>query len=183
MKVNKHLDEQLVKAYQSGEQEAITLLVKRWHVSFCERAFWLVKDADISKDVAQETWQTIIAKIHTLQDASSFGSWALRIVYSKSLDVLRKQNSERLKQGLYLKDQVATVEDFDVNIAIKNKVLKAVYSLPEQQQMVVKLFYVENYSLKDISETLNISVGTSKSRLFYAREKLKSLLKKEKDNY
>jgi len=46
-----------------------------------------------------------------------------------------------------------------------------------QQQMVIKLFYTEEYSLKEISKTLNISVGTTKSRLFHAREKLKQILK------
>ena len=55
--------------------------------------------------------------------------------------------------------------------------LKAIKTLPAHQQMVIRLFYAEDYSLKDISNTLNISEGTAKSRLYHAREKLKLILK------
>ena len=61
--------------------------------------------------------------------------------------------------------------------SIKIDLLKAIQSLSINQQMVIRLFYVEEYSLKDISDTLKISVGTVKSRLFHAREKLKLILK------
>ena len=57
------------------------------------------------------------------------------------------------------------------------ELLKAIKKLPEQQQIVIRLFYVEDYTLKEISEILNISIGTAKSRLFHAREKLKLILK------
>ncbi|WP_203459080.1 RNA polymerase sigma factor [Lacinutrix sp. WUR7] len=177
MKIDKRSDAKLVVAFQSGDKKALATLVKKWHLMFCEKAFWLVKDADLSKDIAQDTWKTIIAKIEDLKDTSSFGSWALRIVYSKSLDVLRTKNSERFKQEEYVKNQEVIVEDNNENTTLKRKLLLAIQDLPEQQQQVIKLFYVEEYSLKEISKTLNISIGTAKSRLFYARERLKTILK------
>ena len=98
MKTDKRTDPQLVEAFQSGNKEALAILVKRWHLTFCKKAFWIVKDVDLSKDIAQESWTVIIDKIDALKDTSSFGSWALRIVYSKSLDVLRKNSKEQQKQ-------------------------------------------------------------------------------------
>ncbi|WP_452233122.1 RNA polymerase sigma factor [Lacinutrix sp. MEBiC02595] len=178
MKIDKHRDAQLVEAFQSGKKEALTILVKRWHLIFCEKAFWLVKDADIAKDIAQDSWQTIIAKIETLRDASSFGSWALRIVYSKSLDVLRRKNNERFKNEEYAKDRDIIAEDVSDSTSLKKKLLRAIQDLPEQQQLVIKLFYLEEYTLKEISEALDISPGTTKSRLFYAREKLRLQINK-----
>ncbi|MGB1308784.1 MAG: RNA polymerase sigma factor [Oceanihabitans sp.] len=178
MKTNKGIDAKLVEAFQSGNKEALATLVKKWHLIFCKKAFWLVKDKDLSKDIAQDTWQTIIAKINTLQDTSNFDAWASRIVYSKSLDVLRKKNAERLKQQKYAREQPIITEDYEEKDALKAKLLKAILLLPVQQQMVIKLFYIKDYSLKEISKTLNISVGTVKSRLFHAREKLKKSFKK-----
>ncbi|MDO6597505.1 RNA polymerase sigma factor [Oceanihabitans sp. 2_MG-2023] len=178
MKPYKHIDAQLVEAFQSGDKEALAKLVKRWHFTFCKKAFWIVKDAELSKDIAQDTWQTIIDKIDTLQDKNSFSSWAFRIVYSKSLDVLRKKNYERCNNEEYAKNQDAIAEDASEDTALKKKVLRAIQGLSTEQQLVVKLFYVEEYGLKEISKTLNISVGTAKSRLFYAREKLRLILKK-----
>lgn len=178
MEKDSHIDSKLVKAYQAGDQKAIAQLVKRWHLTFCSKAFWIVKDANLSKDIAQESWQTIIDKLPALQKPSSFKSWAFRIVYSKSLDALREISRKRLKDNEFGNSQSTVVEDYNENIELKQMLLKAIKNLPEQQQVVLKLFYTEDYSLKEISILLNISEGTTKSRLFHAREKLKTLLKK-----
>ena len=97
MRTNSSIDANLVKQFQLGNTKALTELVKRWHKPFCQKAYWIVRDADISKDIAQESWKTIIAKIHNLKDPSKFRSWALRIVYSKSIDVMRESNTKRLQ--------------------------------------------------------------------------------------
>jgi len=56
---------------------------------------------------------------------------------------------------------------------IKQALLKAINELPRHQQTVIRLFDTESYPLKQISDMLGISIGTAKSRLFHAREKLK----------
>lgn len=179
MNKDSHIDAKLVKAYQAGDQKAMAILVKRWHVIFCKKSYWIVKDVSSSKDIAQECWQIIMDKLHTLQKPSSFKSWALRIVYSKSLDALREINRKRLNESDYKMTKILVVEESQENTELKAALLKAVKALPEQQQAVLRLFYTEDYSLKDISKLLNISVGTTKSRLFHAREKLKTLLKEQ----
>lgn len=177
MKKDRHFDAKLVKAYQSGDQKALTALVQRWHLTFCKKAYWIVKDAEISKDIAQDTWQTIINKIDTLKEASSFSNWAMQIVYSKALDVLRKQSKALNENNRYSREQDLVIVEKNDKSILKSKLLKAIKSLPEKQQIVIKLFYLEEYSLKEISKTLDISMGTAKSRLFYAREELKKTLK------
>ncbi len=57
------------------------------------------------------------------------------------------------------------------------KLQQAIKSLPNNQQIVLRLFYTQEYSLLEIGNILDISVGTVKSRLFHAREKLKTILK------
>ena len=177
MKKDSHIDTELVKAYQAGDQKAIAKLVKRWHLMFCTKAYWMVKDANLSKDIAQESWQTIMDKLHTLQKPSSFKSWALRIVYSKSLDALRDISRKRTKETEFGNSQVSFVDDYNESTELKEALLKAVNHLPDHQKVVLRLFYTEDYSLKEISDILNISIGTTKSRLFHAREKLKLTLK------
>jgi len=178
--MDKNVDAQLVLEYRSGDQSALTQLVGRWHKTFCNKAYWIVKDADLAKDIAQDSWTTIISNIDSLKDRYSFGGWALRIVYSKSLDALRKASKKRVKQEVYKKDieNNTVVEVQDDYQPLKVALLKSIKSLPEHQKLVIKLFYVEDYSLKEISNILKISTGTVKSRLFHAREKLKENLKK-----
>lgn len=174
-----HIDSKLVKDFQSGNKQALNLLVKRWHKPFCEKAYWLVKDADVAKDIAQESWTVIIDKISQLEKPERFGSWALRIVCNKSIDWLNKTSRTRAHLSQLEKQQEIVVETDDVkdNTLIKLKLLEAIKKLPVHQQVVLRLFYTEDYSLKEIGKTLNISVGTAKSRLFHSREKLKQLLK------
>ncbi|OUR91079.1 RNA polymerase subunit sigma-24 [Flavobacteriales bacterium 34_180_T64] len=177
MNSNREVDGQLVLQYQSGEAKALPKLVKRWHKQFCKKAYWLVRDQDIAKDIAQESWRIIINKMDRLKDPNSFGNWALRIVQTQSLDVLRAKSRERERQQQYYKTQNNEAVDTNYSEDLKQTVLKGIYELSTQQQAVIKLFYVEDYALKEISELLNISIGTAKSRLFYAREKLKQILK------
>ena len=170
-------DEQLVEQYRLGDQLALQQLVQRWHKSFCEKAYWLTKDADSAKDIAQESWNTIIAKMDTLKDAGSFQSWALRIVFTKAMDWMRTQQRTKNKLENYYREYDPKEEEKHDNEALKRELLIAIKSLSEEHQVVLRLFYVEEYSLKDMSELLNLSVGTVKSRLFHARENLKQKLK------
>lgn len=139
----------------------------------------MVKDADIAKDIAQDSWSIIINKINILQDTERFGSWALRIVCNNAIDWLNKNRRQQkhIEQLKYEQETVDVQKDLNKNTDIKLKLLEVFKKLPQHQQVVIKLFYTEAYSLKEISTILNISVGTTKSRLFQGREKLKQLLK------
>ncbi|WP_303315514.1 RNA polymerase sigma factor [Flavivirga abyssicola] len=173
------IDKKLVLEYQSGDKKALVFLVKRWHKLFCEKAFYILKDADAAKDITQDCWNIIMDKICDLKNPESFGSWGMRIVYTKSLDSIKAKNKKRNELEYYKYEQnIAEVEEDDKE-QLKNKLLQTIKKLPKDQQIVIKLFYVEDYSLKEIGDILNISVGTTKSRLFHAREKLKSILKKQ----
>lgn len=183
MKKDKAIDAMLVAQYLSGNANALTELVKRWHKLFCEKAYWIVKDADVAKDIAQDSWKTIIVKINKLQDPKSFGAWALRIVYTKALDNINANKRKRNSLEHYKYQQDTIVEEIETDESLKKELLKAIKNLVEHQQVVIKLFYVEDYSLNEISDFLNISVGTAKSRLFHAREKLKKILKEKQEDY
>ncbi len=180
MKNRKKLtDKELILAYKKGNQKMFAILVKKWHLYFCKLAFWYVKDADAAKDIAQESWQVILKKIETLETPELFKSWSISIINRKAIDFLRANKKVDDKYKKYYRDNkiTNTIDLIEENLELKNKLLKALRKLSVEQQMVVKLFYLESYSLKEISELLDISIGTTKSRLFYAREKLKTILK------
>jgi RNA polymerase sigma factor (sigma-70 family) len=170
-------DSFLVLDFKSGNEQALVLLVERWHKILCEKAFWVLKDADLSKDVAQECWKMVILNINNLKDPNSFGGWISRIVYRKSLDVLNANKRANETKEAYGHQQVGTILDNDFNEFNEKLLLKAIKALPYNQQAVIHLFYLESYSLKEISKLLDLSTGTVKSRLFKARELLKQTLK------
>jgi len=171
-------DAVLINQYQKGETKAVTALVQRWHLQFIKLAFWIIKDIDAAKDIAQESWTIIFNKLDDLHEPNKFKSWAIRIVKTKSIDWVRARNREYYKLIQYhntikIKDYEPQADDLNIH----NKLLKAIKTLSQEHQIVLQLFYRENYTLKEISSFLNISLGTTKSRLFYAREKLKNNFK------
>ena len=176
MRKDRHIDSSLVNDYQNGNSAALVELVKRWHIKFCKKAFFIVKDTEVAKDVAQESWNTIINKLDSLKDTNSFGSWALRIVNNKSIDVLRAQ-ARHTKTKNELKAVSEVDEPYTENKELKNLLLRGIQGLTVEQKEVIRLFYLNEYSLSEIAELLNVKKGTVKSRLFHAREKLKIILK------
>lgn len=176
MTPNKIFDALLVLQYQSGDKKALGMLVKRHHNKFCSQANWYLSDLDASKDVVQDCWSIIMNKLGSLRDPNSFSSWAMRIVTRKSIDFLNHNKTKREKLRQYQYTNVEGTNKEKNNTEIK-KLQHAIKCLPNDQQIVLRLFYTQEYSLIEISKILEISVGTVKSRLFHGREKLKTILK------
>ncbi|TMM53935.1 RNA polymerase sigma factor [Maribacter algarum] len=173
---NKIFDGLLVLQYKSGSKKAMSLLVKRHHEKLCKHAYWYTHDMDQAKDITQECWSIILKKIETLKNPNLFGSWALRIVTRKSLNIINQEKRELQKRSDFHFCRVIENEKH-VNKEEIGILQKAIMALNKDQQQVLRLFYAEDYSLKEISDILSISRGTVKSRLFHAREKLKKNLK------
>ncbi|WP_046757634.1 RNA polymerase sigma factor [Kordia jejudonensis] len=177
-KKNHISDATLVTQYKAGDKKALALLVKRFHKTFCKHAYWTVKDTEVAKDIAQDSWKLIIDKVTTLQDAERFKSWALRIVHRKAIDYTRTIAKQQQQQSDYtVTKSIRDIPSTDTTLA-KQQLKQAITKLSVSQQQIIRLFYVDAYSLKEISNTLRISVGTVKSRLYHAREQLKKQLKK-----
>ena len=175
---NKIFDALLVLQYQSGNKKAFSLLVKRYHLKMCKHAYWYLHDLDISQDIVQESWGIIYKKMGNLRDANSFGSWAMRIVTRKSLDYLNKAKREWVVLKEIAHDNTEDdAEDHKAPLLLKLR--KAIKSLPEDHAQVLRLFYIEDYSIKEIGSILELATGTVKSRLYHAREKLKTIVKQE----
>ncbi len=178
---DKIFDGLLVLQYQAGNKKALDLLVNRYQLKLCRHSYWYTRDHDAAKDIVQDSWSVILKKMEGLKAPNSFGNWAMRIVTRKSLDYLskHKRNRENLKS---YQNPAFNSDESDVKEQEVKLLYKAIQLLPQDQQIVLRLFYKENYSLKEISNILEISTGTVKSRLYHAREKLKTILKKNHEN-
>ena len=146
MDINNLSDKELVLEYQSGNKKVISLLVKRWHLQFCKLAFWYVKDADIAKDIAQESWKIILKKLENLENPAQFKSWSISIVNRKAIDYLRANKRVEKKYQKYYKEQSNTTvsdETEEQETILKRNLLIAIQKLSIEQQTVLKLFYTE----------------------------------------
>lgn len=175
------INESLVRRYLEGDQQALKVLVKRFHPRISNKIYYYTKNRDCVGDLAQESWLVIINGLGGVKFQVGFDAWALTIARNKAVDWVREQQRKRRKETNLQWELPDTLEDTDEEEAdlrseqVK-KLKKAISLLPGTQRMVLSLFYLENYSLKEISHILDISEGTVKSRLFNAREHLKETL-------
>ncbi|MFK7771811.1 MAG: RNA polymerase sigma factor [Saprospiraceae bacterium] len=179
-KKQNHTDRFLILQYLEGNTSMLPILVKRYHKIFCKKAYWVTKDKEMAKDIAQESWIIIINKLHTLEQIDSFKNWAFRIIYTKAIDAVKQRNKESINLESVEIIKSDTQTSIDKRNLIQIELLKAIRKLPKEKQDIIRLFYTEEYSILEISDFLKIPIGTVKSRLFKAREKLKSILKKSK---
>lgn len=167
-------DSQLVVGYLLGDKKAMALLVKRWHKKFCLLAYKYTNNYDEAKDVVQDSWVVIMNNVCNLKDPNKFISWSMCIVTRKALDELNNKKREVKLEAYHLEvEQLPELEETNDKVKIR----KAIKSLSVNQQIVLRLFYRDRQRLSDIAIILGVSVGTVKSRLFTAREKLKMIIK------
>lgn len=155
---------------KKGNKEAFARLIHRYKYSMYRVAKSIVNIQEDAEDIVGEAIIKAYTKIHTLKRNDIFKSWILKIVINESYQFLRKSS------------KIVPLEENDLNNHIHEDVyedgelINAVNKLEENQRIVTILFYYEDMSLNDISKMIDIPVGTVKSRLSRAKEKLKLLI-------
>lgn len=169
------LDELLVLRTQNGDMKAFSLLVKRWQPALLRQAYRLTRDDDAALDIAQDTWHAIAMGIHKLKSPQAFKTWSFRVVSNKSVNWIKDRQKQRTLQGesesgIILAEQDSSSKNVEL-------IRRALNELPIKSKTILSMFYIDNHSVKEISEILSLSDGTVKSRLFYARKMLKEKFK------
>ena len=173
MKESKVFDELLIIRCNEGDEKAFELLVKRWNKKLLAFTYRFIKDIDTSKDIVQESWVSIFKSLANLREPSRFHSWAFRITYNKVIDQINKskKNDEILNSNESINGNEDDSDNMEVSVYLNQ--------LPSEQRTILTLFYLEELTIKDIAEILKTPAGTVKSRIFYAREKLKKIIKEK----
>jgi RNA polymerase sigma factor (sigma-70 family) len=169
------LDEYLVVESQLGDTSAFACLVERWHPSIVRYAHHFTQDAESARDVAQESWMAILRGLRSLRDPARFRAWALRIVANKARDWVRREQA-RGRSTLTTGDATHAASGSAPAAEARDRVRAGLDELAPNQRLVLSWFYLDEMSVREIAEALDVPVGTVKSRLFHARNALKTHL-------
>jgi RNA polymerase sigma factor (sigma-70 family) len=164
----------LVEGVQAGDRYAFATLVRRFQDMAVGYGYSLVGDRQLAEDVAQEAFLTAYLHLSTLRQPAAFPGWLRRIVERHAHRLHRRQLvflplEEAANCAATTPEPAMVVEQREA----RDQLYAALAALPEAQRAVVTLFYISDYSLQEISTFLDIPVGTVKSRLHTARERLK----------
>lgn len=123
-----------------------------------------------AEDNLQDSFITIFKKIKQYKNKGSFEGWLKRITVNTALQRYRKQKVFDIVNEESIEDEEVDVDENDINLEF---LLKCIQELPDRYRLVFNLYVLDGYSHKEISEMLDINLGTSKSNLARARVILK----------
>ncbi len=124
-----------------------------------------------AEDILQEVYLTAFQKLDTLSDKSQFKAWLIAIARNKCKDHYRKSSGN---SDVSLDEISETLAADRYGCIEPHSIFEAISELSETDRRIIYLFYVYGYSQTEISNRLNIPVGTVKSRLFTARKHFKT---------
>ncbi|MCF6307882.1 MAG: sigma-70 family RNA polymerase sigma factor [Flavobacteriaceae bacterium] len=125
-----------------------------------------------AEDSLQDAFITIFKRIEQFKGKGSFEGWMKRVTVNTVLQKYRKQKVFQLTNEEQLEEEV--VVEVEATTVPLDYLLKIVQELPDRYRLVFTMYVLDNYTHKEISELVGISVGTSKSNLARARGILKT---------
>lgn len=172
------IDEQLVKAYASGCNEAFDVLLKSHQDRIFNYILRIIKNEDIANDIFQETFVKAIQTIRQgrYTENGKFPAWISRIAHNLIIDYYRQEKSENLQSAdlddvdvLNRKELCEeTIEDVIISEQIREDVKYLIEELPSLQREVLVMRYYQGLSFKEIAETTGVSINTALGRMRYA---------------
>ncbi|HEY7335312.1 MAG TPA: sigma-70 family RNA polymerase sigma factor [Bryobacteraceae bacterium] len=177
-------DAELVHLARAGNRDAYDELIRRYERSIWGLACILVNDRCEAEDLTQEAFLRAWLNLDLLMDPAKFGPWLRRIVFGVSIDWLRvfRPDLYRLtdvKTELELSGQSAQAESALGQlqaIEMRRRVWSAVERLPPRYRLPLTLFHLDGLSHIKVAEALGVSVGTARSLVTRARQKLQPML-------
>jgi RNA polymerase sigma-70 factor (ECF subfamily) len=169
-------EKQTIQRAIQGDEAAMRALWARHapHVDAVVRRL-VGNDLDLAADIAQEVWIQIFRALPQYRGDSQFGTWAHRIAVNRTLNALRK--TRRLAKIETPVEEDSAIVDIDPDRALMMQTIaSAATKLSPGARTVFMLHDVEGFTHEEIAERLGITSGGSKSQLFKARAKLRTLL-------
>ena len=181
-------DQETVACVLAGEPERFESLVHKYTQLGGAIAFGILGDYQLSEDVVQEAFFKAFRSLPALKDPGKFKVWFSGIVRSTSLDQVRRRQSRgdlgarqnaSQRGGSRASESEAPgspLLEVQVREERRVKVMETIRQLPADDRMVIVLKYMEGLSYKEVAEIVGSSVSAVESRLFRARQVLKSKL-------
>lgn len=171
---------EIIREIKAGNTNSYALLVERYHRPLLAYIFKIVGDKDVVEDIGQEVFLTVYRSLKNFDENTGipFSAWIFTAARNRCITVLRKRRTgQRIDlDGLdFLLDGRKNPEENLLAKEQMNAVATSLQQIPEPFRKTI-LMSLEGSSLKKIAASEKITVGTVKSRLFRAKERMRLLV-------
>lgn len=179
-------DEELIASFQNGNEQAYIELVRRYRDRLMTFVFRFLGDSDLSEDIVQDTMLKVYTHKHYYKEIAKFSTWVYTIAGNLAKTELRKQKRRKITQlsQMNTDDRKYEIPSKDLKSEDKiqgefaeKEIQKAILQLPLHFRTVVILRDIQELSYEEISNIVDVPLGTVKSRINRARLQLQQSLK------
>ncbi len=150
--------------------------VEKYGDSMYRCAYTYCHNRHDAEDIVQEVFSKLLTKNPVFNDERHKKAWLLRVTINTSKDYLRsfwRRNVELIEEEISIKKECCERDA---------EIWKAVNDLPQKYRIIIKLYYTENYTIKEIADLLNTKVSTIGTRFERAKKMLKERIEEKENN-
>jgi RNA polymerase sigma-70 factor (ECF subfamily) len=177
----------LIQKSKSGDLNSFETLIKTYQKMAYNVAYRIMGNEEDAKDMTQEALIKVYRNIGNFRMDSSFSTWLYRIVMNTCKDELRKRKvkvisiDQPIETGdgqmqMEIEDEGRKPDEILVSKETQNEVHEALQEVSEKNRIVVVLRDIKGFSYSEISDIIDVPVGTIKSRISRGRQELKNVL-------
>lgn len=187
MKQMDELVKQRIKQVLKGDQDAFGEIVEIYKDRIFSLCFRMLGNRHEAEDIAQEAFVRAYMNIESFQINRKFSTWLYRIATNLCIDRIRKKKPDYFldaeisgTEGLTLYSQLPaderSPEDEVETLELQETIQREILQLPEKYRSIILLRYMDDLSLNEIAEMLEMPLGTVKTRVHRGREALRKRL-------
>ena len=179
-------DVQLIQKILTGDDNAFNTLVEKHQQNVHAHVWRKIGDFHYAEEITQDTFLKVYQKLRTLKDPRRFSGWVYRIATRQCVLFQRKKRIqtlsledtniklvEKMTYSQYVAEKQAKVET-----EVKRDIIRRLLPrLPERERSVVRLYYFQEMTCREISQFLGVLENTVKSHLYRARQRLKQYVR------
>ncbi len=174
----------LIAQAQRGDLHAYELLVRQYELLAFRAAYLITHDEPEAADAAQDAFLRAYRALHSFKPDQPFRPWLLRIVTNQALNRVksarrRTHMTERFAQETMTSQDAPAPERVAMEREQNARVLQAVRRLDPDEQTLIALRYFLELPEREVAQTLNVPLGTVKSRLHRALARLREIVQRE----
>ena len=172
-------DEDLVRAIAGGDRNAMQVLYARHNVRVYRFVLRFTNDTSLAEDLVSEVFIDAWRRADGFKERSQVSTWLLAIARYKALSALRRRSDEQLGEHTAAAiedpaDDPETFADLQDRSAIVQKCLMQLSAIHRE---VIDLVYYHDKSVEEVARIVGVPASTVKTRMFYARQRLGTLLR------
>ena len=178
-------EQELVRAAQRGSEDAFEELVRQYEKRVYHLALRMCGNQEDAWEISQEAFLSAWRGLRFFRGESAFSTWIYRLASNAAIDYLRRQGRQRALEGASLDDEATFSEPQDPSPTphqaaeqgeLREHLQAGLLALSAEHRQVLLLRELQGLSYEEIGRELDLDLGTVKSRIARAREKLRKIL-------